>query len=276
MGMLARIGEIARQPISIGAPFAAAGRVIGGLFGAIKSKAVSLIGNVDVNYGDLHSLRSRRTGRQWIQAYKDCSLLGSVIGRLAEDVAKGQYRLYEMLGEAEDGQMLLKVIHKHPFWRIWQQPNPDMSGYEYRKLGMEYLESDGLWFSWIERENPADNQFRGGRPPVSNPKGWWPIEPWNVIHRPSFDRPFWVFVFKGVTKVCEPCDAIYIRYIDPEFPYRKEGMSPAARVADDVAGYEYASKWNLNLFRNGANPGKLIGIPGSPGAAQQVKALRYE
>ncbi len=270
MGMLAKIRDVATMPVSLGAVT----RAIGGIIGNVKTKAVSLISDgMEITNWGLGSINTSRNSRKWVQTYKSNSLMGSVVGRIADDVAKGQYRFYEMLGEADDGQMLLKLVHDNPFWDIWQTPNPDMSGYQYRKLGVEWLESSGLWFSWIERSGPA--QVVNGQFILADPKHIWGVEPWNVIHRPSAARPYWKIRWQGQPKIIQPWDAIYIRYIDPEHPYRMEGMSPAARVADDIAGYEYASQWNLNLFRNGANPGKIVGMPTSKDNAEAFKT-HYE
>ena len=158
-------------------------RVKDGLKRAV-SKAFSLVSDTNVDWGPLGmgEVNTYRNTRRWVQTYKSCTLLGSVIGRIAEDVARGDYRFYQIMGEAEDGKLLLKVVHKHPFWKLWQNPNPDMTGREFRKLGMEWLETSGFWCSWIEREGYTVDEF--GRPVPGAPKRLWPIEPWHVIHRP--------------------------------------------------------------------------------------------
>ena len=229
--------------------------------GLVRSKSVSLVSDTTSDWGSSGSVNTYRGTRHWVQTYKRNSLLGSVISRIATDVSRGGYRLYEMTGQSDSGDMILKLVHEHPLWAIWQNPNPDMSGQEYRKLGVEWLETSGIWLTWIEREEPDQFDWKTGKRVQSEPKHLWPIEPWNVQQRPTVSRPYWLIRWKDEIMVVPPWDVVYIRYIDPEYPYRMEGASPAQRVADDVAGYEYASQWNLNFFRNGANMGKIIGLP---------------
>ncbi len=268
MGMLARMMDFSRSPVA-----RAVSGAVGGLLAGVRGKAVSLTGDYgETDYGGFgRSLNTQRNTREWIQTYKRNMLLGSVIGRISEDVARGQYRFYEIVGESDDGQLILRVVHHHPFWSLWQDPNPDMDGHEFRKLGMEYLENNGLWFSWIQRDfHQVDGM--GTVHSAGDPKHIWAIEPWNVNpRRPTIEDPFWRVKFKGRALRIPVADVVYIRYIDPEFPYRLLGASPSARVADDIAGYEFASQWNLNVFRNGGIPGNIIGLPTTKENAEAFK-----
>lgn len=228
-----------------------------------KGSSVSITGGgdgLDSSWGLTSAYLPTRGPRRWVQTYKNHPVLGPIIWRISEDVAKGDYRLYRIEGEGHDGRPLLKVIQQHPFVDLWNNPNPDMTGREFRKLGLEWLECCGMWPNWI-----AERDGNG------NPVTVYPIEPWAVILWPTRRRPRWVFRWKGETITAWAWDMVFLRYIDPEMPYELRGQSPAQRVASDVATIEYAARWNLNLFRQGANPGKLVALPGGKDLAVAAK-----
>jgi len=225
-----------------------------GLFDSLRSKTFQLFGwDSSIGTGGpgnpTQGGGSSYNAGKWLKAFKSCTDLKAPITCLARDVAAVQYGIYRVMGAGEDGQLELRRLWDHPAWRLWKQPNFYHTSRQFLQLGMEWLETTGRWGTFIERG------------PNGLPAALYPIAPTDIKKMPTAAHPFWVFKLHGRTIKTSPANFIWISYIDVEAPYGW-GASPCEAVASEVQQIQYANKWNLNHFRQGAHIGKIIGVPG--------------
>lgn len=219
-------------------------------------------------------LPKNRNAEQWLKAYNRNSLLRSPVSRIATDVAAVRWTTKRIRGYKQDGSLLLEPIHEHPLLRLWSQPNPSHTGFQFRKLLTVYVEMAGVAPVWIERDPDDQNVTPDGF--GMRPKHLWPIRPQDLIRRPDEKRPFWEFRLKGRTiKNVREQDVILLVQVDPENPYGF-GIGTAAAVDHEVSQAEYMAEWQTNFFRNGAHVGKLVGIQGMPPTLAEEFRQKFE
>ena len=191
---------------------------------------------------------SRRSVDQWIAVYASNSRLRGPIDRRARDVAQVKLHLYRH-GENRGDPFDREEIFDHEILDTLKRPNHWMTYRQWVSLGFVYLELAGRWVCWIERD-------KNGRP-------WklWPIRPQDLQSTPKPGDPLWRFLLRGKQVKCLPTEVFFWFYLDPDDPYGT-GLGRAPAVGDEVAQDGFSSRWNSHFFRQGANFGKIVAVPG--------------
>ena len=206
--------------------------------------------------------RPTRTAAGWLKTYKRNTYLRQPIHRLAEDVSAVKFRLYRKLGEGDGGRIEREAVTSHPFLDLWNNPHPMMTGHEYRRLGVMWLETTGRWATWIQQRDGR------GRPTMLTA-----IVPTDVLQVPTIEKPRWRFRYQKTVRECGVQDMIWITYLDVEDPFGM-GASPCDAIVSEVLQTELANQWNTNHFKKGAHPGKIVAVPGLNSA--QGKAIEAD
>lgn len=190
------------------------------------------------------------TDQEWLRKAKNVAALRIPLGRIVEDTAAVQWRLFRMGAAGPDGRPTRSEVLAHPLLDLWNNPNPHMTGISFRELWQTYYEVVGRVPIRIEYAEDGVTPVR-----------LWPIPPHHIKKLPSPGREQWEIVWRKQTLNLELHEMIWITRPDPEDPYGW-GCGVAQAVKDDVSQISWMNQWSNNFFRQGAHIGKIVGIPG--------------
>lgn len=147
------------------------------------------------------------------------------------------YRL--SLKTRQNGEQVLRPVLEHPFYELWEKPNPLFSSWQMRYLLFAHMNSAGTAF-WLMVKNNA------GRP-----EQIWPLEPHRITKEinPDLTLTYKYRTDKG-TLVFSNEDVL--EFARPNIFNTNSGFSPmmAAGVTIEIA--EFIDLYQWRLFKRGA------------------------
>lgn len=195
--------------------------------------------------------------REWLKKSKGVAALRIPIGRLKEDTGVVKWHMWRLGPPGPDGKPTRTEVLDHAILRLWQKPNPRMTGIQFRGLYQQWYDTVGKVPIRIEYQ--ADGV---------TPLYLWPVVPHHVHEFPKADlldpatgEPYWEITWRKKRKRLQVHELIYITDVDPEDPYGW-GVGAAQACKDDVAQIVAMNVWANNFFRQGAHHGKIVGVPG--------------
>lgn len=203
---------------------------------------------------------TRRTAAGVLEAFNHQPWLYAGADIIAQDMASIRWHLYRRrLGPVgANGKPPRDEILDHPFLDLWNHPNDVMIGWTFRYLVSLYLDLPGECPVLVER--PPVNPAKRRRDDLQ-PQGLWPIPPHWVLDFPRPSYPAWRVNFGGQIQDIPAGEVLWLCRPNPINPYGR-GLGPAQVLTDELAQYEYATKWNSAFWRNGGRPGAIVAIPG--------------
>jgi HK97 family phage portal protein len=172
--------------------------------------------------------------------------LFSIVNRTSGDTSRVPWKLWRKAasGKPEDRT----EVTQHLALKLWDNPNPFMSGQEWREVGQQHLDLTGE--SWTVITRVARTNI---------PAELWPIRPDRM--EPIADPAKFIVGYLYTSPDGEKIplrveDVIFIRMPNPLDMYR--GMGPVQSILTRLDSARYSAEWNRNFFRNSAQPGGII------------------
>lgn len=140
-------------------------------------------------------------------------------------------------------------VMRHQALKLWNRPNPFMTGEHFREIGWQHMELVGEWY-WVLNRGPKGDGI---------PLEMWPVNPARM--EPVPDRKNflagWVYTApNGELVPLSTDEVIQIKYPNPSDLYR--GMSAVQSLLADIDATKYSAQWSRNFFLNSAVPGGIV------------------
>jgi len=205
----------------------------------------------DLGIGRLSKEAQLRTYGQSGTVYSIVSLLQSAPAGVPWHLYKKQpvdgRRRYTTSDRGSDQR--IEVV-SHAASKLWDNPNPFFSGFEFREGSNQHLELAGETF-WV-----LDMEF------TTFPTAMWYVRPDRMepVPDPQDYLVGWIYTGPGGEQVpLKTSEVIQEKMPDPLDQFR--GASPAASIMPNIEQQRYATEYQRNLFYNGADPGGVITVP---------------
>lgn len=140
-------------------------------------------------------------------------------------------------------------VLQHQALKLWNRPNPFMTGPEFREIGWQHMELVGEWY-WVLDRGPSG---------LGVPTEMWPVRPDRMEPVPDPEQFLRGWVYTGPSGESVPLEAsevIQLRYPHPTDYYR--GLSAVQSVLVDIDAAKYSAEWSRNFFLNSAQPGGIV------------------
>ncbi len=193
--------------------------------------------------------RVSRDEKQQMEAIGAVGTLFSIVSRIDTSVARAEWKLYRTV-TGEDAER--PEVTSHAALSVWNRPNPQTTGFEFREASQQYMELTGE-MPWVIGRNK--------RSPI--PLELWPVRPDRISPVPDPHKGIQGYLYVGPNEEKIPLDledVIYTKTPNPLDPYR--GMGPVQSILADLESSKFAAEWNRNFFINSAEPGGIIEVPG--------------
>lgn len=201
----------------------------------------------------------RASKESQLRAYGMSGTVFSIVSLLQSAPAGGKWHLYQKntdpdqanrLNSGSDEPDQRTEVFTHPALSLWNSPNAFHSGFEFREGSNQHFELCGETF-WV-----LDNETFGF------PTSMWYIRPDRMEPIPGVDTFLagWIYHSPGGELV--PLDVgqvILEKSPDPLDPFR--GAGPVGSIMANIEQQDYATRYQRNLFLNGADPGAIIQLP---------------
>lgn len=191
-----------------------------------------------------------------LQAMSGTGTLFAIIQLLSTGVSGHEWRMYRT---NEDGRVRYtskdvgsdqrQEVLKHWALKLWNKPNPFMTGDDFREIGWQYMELVGEWY-WVMNRGPSGTGL---------PIEIWPVRPDRMQPIPDRDNFLKGWVYTGPNGEEVPLlheEVIQLKYPNPSDPYR--GMSAVQSLLSDIDNARYTAEWSRNFFLNSATPGGIV------------------
>ena len=188
-----------------------------------------------------------------VEMYKHSTALYSAAGFNAQAVSGITWRMFQT-GDGRgriSGPDPRKEIVSHQAVRLWNQPNPFMTGQFFREYFQLLLELTGVVY-WVVERNAANI-------PVSI----WPVRRSSIVPVPDPEKYLVGYVYIGEMGEKIPLqldEVIALRLVDPSDPLG--GVAPAQPLMTDLESAKLTAEFRRNFFKNSANPGGIIELDG--------------
>jgi HK97 family phage portal protein len=140
-------------------------------------------------------------------------------------------------------------VPRHAALKLWNQPNPFMTGDEFREIGWQHLELVGEWY-WVLARGSSGRQV---------PTEMWPVRPDRMEPVPDPNKFLKGWVYTGPNGQQVPLlasEVIQLKYPNPSDIYR--GLSAVQALLADIDSAKYTAEWSRNFFLNSATPGGIV------------------
>ena len=207
----------------------------------------------------IFDLGAGRASREaMMRAYSRSGTVFSIVSLLQQDAAKPRWHLYRK--QPQDGRRRYSTgdmgsdqrteVVQHAALKLWNRPNEFMSGFEFREGSNQHEELTGETFWVLNREVAAF------------PTSMWYVRPDRMqpVTDPHDFLIGWVYTGPGGEQVPLKADEVILEKLpDPLDPLR--GAGPVSSVMANIEQQDYATRYQRNLFYNGADPGGIIQVP---------------
>jgi HK97 family phage portal protein len=140
-------------------------------------------------------------------------------------------------------------VMRHQALKLWNRPNPFMTGEQFREIGWQHMELAGEWY-WVLNRGPSGKSL---------PIEMWPVRPDRMEPVPDKEEFLAGWVYTGPNGEAVPLltsEVIQLRYPHPTDLYR--GLSAVQAVLADIDASKYTAEWSRNFFLNSAQPGGIV------------------
>jgi len=140
-----------------------------------------------------------------------------------------------------------RLVETGPLVKLFETPNPMMSGFQLIEATMIFLGIAGEAFYILDRPNIT-----------ALPQEIWTFHPSRFEHVPGENGVTKGWIYRKGSKQIPllPHEVLFIRYFNPDDDYR--GLSPIQAAKVSVDQDFYAAQYNRNFFLNSAQPGGVL------------------
>jgi HK97 family phage portal protein len=186
-----------------------------------------------------------------MRAMGSVGTLFAIVERITTAYSQVDWHLYR---SAKSGRPEDRVeVTSHAALDLWNQPNGFMTGPMWREATQQHEELTGEQWWVISRDERS-----------SIPLELWFARPDRMTPIPDRETFLSGYVYSSPTGEQVPLgvdDIIMLRRPNPLDPYR--GWGPVQTLLADLDSSRASAEWNANFFRNSAQPGGLVEIPGN-------------
>jgi HK97 family phage portal protein len=179
---------------------------------------------------------------QQMATFGDVSWLHAVVSMIMESASTVPWHFYR---ERPNGDKV-ELPPVHPLVRLWERPNPYMTGQQFREIGEQTMCLTGERWWVILRDG------------LNRPRELWPIRPDRIAPIPHATEFVSGYVYRiGATSIpLEPDDVVFDRIPSPLSEHR--GIGPVQSLLVDLGNERAAAQWTNAFFGNSAAPGGVI------------------
>jgi HK97 family phage portal protein len=191
---------------------------------------------------------------QMMRQYAAVGTLFAIVSRIATSVSEVGWHLYRKqtdrrrrYGPVEDTRV---EVTSHWALDVWEQPNPFMTGQEFREVFAQHLELVGEGWWVVGRDARSDL-----------PLSLWPVRPDKMAPEPHPTKFISGYTYADPDGQKVPLgldEVVFLRMPNPLDPYR--GLGPVQSILVDLDSSRYTAEWNRNFFFNDASPGGIIEV----------------
>lgn len=223
-----------------------------------------------------------------LEAYKSSPPVRSVVSRIAEHVAAVPLKFYVRRGKSGKAKQTrigeipdfkarqaelrtlklqgeLEEVESNPILDLVNKPNPQMSGFAFRRLCQIYIDVVGEAF-WLL-----------GRDGLGVPSQLWTVPPSWVKEIPGAKKSTYTVRPTGANAdlIYQPEDVVYFRDLDPCNPFGR-GSGVAESLGDEIDTAEYAARYSKNFFFNSGKPDLIISVEGMSASDAKASKEKFE
>jgi HK97 family phage portal protein len=193
--------------------------------------------------------------QQQLAAYGSVGTLYSIVHLTSNATSQVQWRLYRKSVDARrttaTGEEPKRTeVTRHAALDLLAQPNPFMTGQEFREAAQQHLDLVGEADLLVVRSDLADL-----------PLELWPVRPDRLVPvpHPTDYLSGWIYLGPDGSKIPLGVDeVIQLKMPNPLDPYR--GLGPVQAILTDIDSARYSAEWNRAFFANSAEPGGVIEV----------------
>ena len=192
-----------------------------------------------------------------IQAMNGQSTLFAIVQLLSTgSQAYGGWKMYKTdsdgrvrYAKTDKGSDQRVEVLRHQALKLWNKPNPFMTGEHFREIGWQHMELVGEWY-WVLNRGPSGTGI---------PLEMWPVNPARMEPVPDRKKFLAGWVYTGPSGEMVPLttdEVIQVKYPNPADIYR--GLSAVQSLLADIDATKYSAQWSRNFFLNSAVPGGVV------------------
>lgn len=193
-------------------------------------------------------LSSTRGAESQMRAMGSNGTLFAIVDRTCTSYSQVVWRLYR---KAKSGLKEDRTeVTSHAALDLINKPNSFMTGPTLRETTQQHEELVGEQWTIVARD-----------PRFNIPLELWPVRPDRMRPVPDEDNFISGYEYIGPNGEIIPLgldEVMFLRRPNPLDPYR--GMGPVQTIMTDLDSSRYGREWNLNFFRNGAEPGGILQV----------------
>jgi HK97 family phage portal protein len=218
------------------------------LIGKIVDKApVPYTGRRSSGFGMPLGLAGNATGQ--LRAMGSVGTLFAIVHRTSNATSQVKWRLYRTAKSGLDEDRI--EVTSHLALDVWKKPNDFYTRQELVETTQQHVDLVGEGW-WVVARDPRTRSI---------PLELWPVRPDRIepIPHPTDFLTGYVYTSPDGERVPLALDeVIQLRMPNPEDPYR--GMGPVQSILTEIDATRHSAQWNLNFFRNSAEPGGIIEV----------------
>lgn len=142
----------------------------------------------------------------------------------------------------------VRYVDQHPALAVLNRPNEFYTRQELFESGQQHVDLTGE--AWIVIDRLGDTPYE-----------LWPVRPDRMTVVTDRNKFLVGYIYRDPDGADVPLrreDVMQIRMPNPKDPYR--GLGPVQTIVAQVSGEEMTAEYNLNFYRNGAQPGGVVKV----------------
>lgn len=232
--------------------------LIGNILNAARSPQASPVSYAAPGRYNLNTMAGASSNETYMRTMGNAGLVFQIVSMLSTTTAAAEWRLYRKqppgtrtrFTTGDQGSDQRTEVTDHQALTLWNQPNPFMTGGEFREAGQQHMELCGEQF-WVMQRAGA-----------SFPLSVWLVRPDRMEVVPSQTDYIAGYVYTGPNGEKVPLtrdEVVHIKMPNPLDPYR--GLGPVQSVLVAIDSLKYSGEWNRNFYINSATVGGVIQVP---------------
>lgn len=192
-----------------------------------------------------------------LQAYGQVSTLFTVVSKIANSCSDVNWHLYRKKIDGRKRTAPNEIdrteVVAHPALDLWNAPNPFFTQSMFVETVQQHQDLTGEQW-WVIG-------FIGG---TKIPGEIWPVSPDRMEPVPDpvkFIKGYLYTGPRGEKVALDVEEVIFIKAPNPADPYR--GLGPVESLMIDLDAERSTAEWNRDFFRNSAEPGGVLEVPGT-------------
>ncbi len=215
----------------------------------MRSLIGALVAKSPVSYSPrgLHFPQLQRNDAQaQMSAMGGVGTLFAIVNRTSNSTAQVEWKLWRKAASGKPEDRTEVTVHAAK--TVWDKPNPFMTRQEFVETFQQHLDLTGeAWWT----------VGKVGKMPIE----LWPVRPDRMAPIPDAEKFIRNYEYTDPNGARVPLgtdEVVFLRMPNPLDIYR--GMGPVQSMLTTLDSVQYSAEWNLNFFKNGAEPGGIVEV----------------